>query len=97
MNDIIDKTNKLISIFEESDLIKNLEKYKTKVINNKNILLLITKYNSGDDNEKLLLKKEIFSYEEYSLYMKYYNELFFYILKINNKYKEYNEEKECKK
>lgn len=96
MNNIIDKTNALISAFEKSDLIKNLEYYKVKVILNKKLLELINKYNSSnDDYEKISLKKEIYSYEEYSEYMKYYNELFYYILKINKKFKEYTDDRGC--
>lgn len=96
MNNIIEKTNKLISTFEKSDLIKNLEYYKAKIIMNKKLLGLINKYNnSNDEYEKISLKKEIFSYEEYTEYMKYYNELFYYILKINKKFKEYTDVRGC--
>ena len=96
MNDIIEKTNNLISVFEKSDLIKNLEYYKAKVIMNKKLLELINKYNkSNDEYEKISLKKEIFSYQEYTEYMKYYNELFYYVLKINKKFKEYTDVGGC--
>ena len=96
MNDIIEKTNNLISVFEKSDLIKNLEYYKAKVIMNKKLLELINKYNkSNDEYEKISLKKEIFSYQECTEYMKYYNELFYYILKINKKFKEYTDVRGC--
>ena len=80
MNDIIEKTNNLISVFEKSDLIKNLEYYKAKVIMNKKLLELINKYNnSNDEYEKISLKKEIFSfsnnisYEEISENIAYYS------------------------
>lgn len=96
MKDIIEKTNNLISAFEKSDLIKNLEYYKVKVIMNKKLLELINKYNnSNDEYEKISLKKEIFSYQEYTEYMKYYNELFYYVLKINKKFKEYTDVRGC--
>lgn len=96
MNNIIEKTNSLINAFEKSDLIKNLEYYKAKVILNKKLLELINKYNdSSDDYERISLKKEIYSYEEYTEYMKYYNELFYYILKINKKFREYTDDRGC--
>jgi len=97
MNNIIDKTKKLITTLEESDLIKNLDHYKSKVIMNKRLLELINKYNSEEDHYlKISLKEKIYKYEEYKQYMKYYNELFYYILKINNKFKEYTEVRGCK-
>lgn len=96
MDNVIDKTKKLITILEESDLIKNLDHYKSKVIVNKKIIELINKYNnSTDDYEKISLKQEIYKNEDYTLYMKYYNELFYYILKINKKFKEYTDVRGC--
>lgn len=96
MDNVIDKTKKLITILEESDLIKNLDHYKSKVIVNKKIIELINKYNnSTDDYEKISLKQEIYKNEDYTLYMKYYNELFYYILKVNKKFKEYTDVRGC--
>ena len=96
MDNVIDKTNNLINVLESSDLIKNLEYYKHKVIINKKLLDLINKYNNTEDKYiKISLKEEIYKYEEYKEYMKYYNELFYYILKINNKFREYTNEKSC--
>lgn len=96
MDDVIDKTKKLITILEESDLIKNLEHYKSKVIVNKKVIELINEYNnSTDDYEKISLKQEIYKNEDYTLYMKYYNELFYYILKINKKFREYTDVRGC--
>ena len=96
MQSVIDKTNKLINVLEDSDLIKNLEYYKHKVITNNKLFNLINKYNNTEDKYiKISLKEEIYKYEEYKEYMKYYNELFYYILKINNKFREYTSEKSC--
>ena len=97
MDNIIEKTKELINSFEKSDLIKNLDHYKGKVLINKELLELINKYNNTQDEyEKISLKQKIYKYEEYSNYMKYYNELFYYVLKINNKYKEYTDVRGCK-
>ena len=96
MQSVIDKTNKLINVLEDSEMIKNLEHYKHKVINNDKLFSLINKYNNTQDKYiKISLKEEIYKYEEYKEYMKYYNELFYYILKINNKFREYTNEKSC--
>ena len=96
MDNVIEKTKNLIEVFEESDLIKNLDHYKKIVLDNKELLELINKYNtSNDDYEKVSLKVKINSYKEYKEYMKYYNELFYYVLKINKKFKEYTDVRGC--
>lgn len=96
MDKVIEKTNNLINVLENSELIKNLEHYKFKVIINNKLLNLINKYNLTEDKyERISLKEQIYKYDEYKLYMKYYNELFYYILKINNKFREYKNEKSC--
>jgi len=90
MDNVIDKTKKLIEVIDESELIKNLDYYKNKIILNEEIMNMIDEYNnSNDDYEKLFMKEKIYKYEDYNLYMKYYNELFYYVLKINNGFKKY--------
>ena len=96
MNNIIDKTKKLIDSFENSNLIRKLDYYKEIVINNSELLELINKYNtSKDDYEKISLKEKIYKYDEYREYMKYYNELFYYIMGINKRFKEYTNVRGC--
>lgn len=98
MDNIIEKTKALINAFEDSDLIKNLDHYKMIVINNQELLELINKYNnSNDDYEKVSLKIKINSYEEYKEYMKYYNELFYYVMDINKRFKKYTDVRGCHK
>ena len=66
MDNVIEKTKNLIEVFEESDLIKNLDHYKKIVLDNQELLELINKYNtSNDDYEKVSLKVKINSYKEY--------------------------------
>lgn len=98
MDNIIEKTKKLINVLDNSELMSNLEYYKERVVLNKKLLELIDKYNnSNDDYEKISLKQEIYKDINYKEYMKYYNELFFYILKINRKFKEYTIDRRCHK
>lgn len=98
MDNIIEKTKNLINVLEESSLIHNLEYYKQRVVLNKSLLELIDKYNnSNDDYQKISLKREIYKDDNYREYMKYYNELFLYILKINKKFKEYTSDRRCHK
>ena len=96
MGNVINKTKKLIEVIDGSELIKNLEQYKNKVIFNNEIMSLIDKYNnSNDDYVKLSIKKDIYKYDDYNMYMKYYNELFYIVLDINNKFKKYTDESGC--
>lgn len=96
MDNVIEKTKELINALDSSDLISNLDYYKNRVINDKNILELVSKYNnSNDDYERISLKKEIYKNNDYVNYMKYYNELFMYVIKINNMYKKFTSSKGC--
>ena len=98
MDNVIEKTKILIEVFEDSDLIKKLKYYKDLVVNNKELLDMIKKYNSSiEDYEKISLKKKISSYKEYTEYMKYYNELFYYIMDINKRFKMYTDVRGCHK
>ena len=93
---VIAKTKKLIDSFESSELISKLDYYKRIVIGNKELLDLIKRYNNSTDNyEKLSLKEKIYKYDEYREYMKYYNELFYYIMGINKRFKEYTNVRGC--
>ena len=38
---------------------------------------------------------KIYKYDEYREYMKYYNELFYYIMSINKRFKEYTNVRGC--
>ena len=97
MDNVIEKTKNLIEVFEESDLIKNLDHYKKIVLDNQELLELINKYNtSNDDYEKVSLKVKINSYKEYKEYMKYYNELFYYVMDINKRFKKYTDVRGCR-
>ena len=98
MDNVIEKTKNLIEVFEESDLIKNLDHYKKIVLDNQELLELINKYNtSNDDYEKVSLKVKINSYKEYKEYMKHYNELFYYVMDINKRFKKYTDVRGCHK
>lgn len=98
MDNVIEKTKELINALDNSELISHLDYYKKRVLLNRNLLELIDRYNTSNDNyEKISLKQEIYKDSNYKEYMKYYNELFFYILKINRKFKEYTSLKRCHK
>ena len=94
MDNVITKTKELIEVIESSEFIKNLDYYKNRVIINKDIMSMIDKYNNSDDDyTKMDIKRNIYKYEDYNMYMKYYNELFYYVLKINNMFKSFTNER----
>ena len=67
-----------------------------KVVSNKELLDLIHEYNKcTDDYDKLYIKEKIYKYSEYREYMKYYNELFYYIMDINKRFKKYTNIRGC--
>ena len=47
--------------------------------------------------KKVSLKVKINSYKEYKEYMKYYNELFYYVMDINKRFKKYTDVRGCHK
>ena len=88
--EIIEATYSFLDSLDNSLLIKNLTKYKNKVLKNKELLDEISNLKNEKDNDKIISKrKEIFNNNDYSNYMKYYNELSMIVFKINKKYQEY--------
>ena len=95
MSDIVEATYNFLDILDNSELIKNLTKYKNNLLNNKDILKEITNIKKETNNKAVISKrKEIFDNYDYKMYMKYYNELSLIILNINKKYKEYTSTRE---
>ena len=90
MSEVIEKTYKLLDTLDNSSLIKNLTKYKNRLLNNNEVLLKIKNTQKEKDNNKLIsLRKELYNNNDYKMYMKYYQDLSFIVLKINKKYAEY--------
>ena len=95
MSEIIDKTYKLLDTLDNSSLIKNLTKYRNNLLKNNLVLKQIEDIKKEKDSNKLiLLRKELYKNNDYKMYMKYYQELSFIILKINKKYAEYTSTRE---
>ena len=95
MSEIVEATYKFLDNLDNSDIIKNITKYKHNLLNNKDILSKIDKIKKEKDNNKLIIgRKEIYNNDDYKIYMKYYNELSLIIMQINKKYKEYTNTKE---
>lgn len=95
MSEIIEKTYKLLDTLDKSELIKNLTYYKQKLLSNKEVLSLVKKINQENNHEtKISLKKKLYNIDDYKNYMKYYNELYYIVLRINKKYSVYTNTKE---
>ena len=87
MNNVINATYELIDELEKSELIINLRKYKNKVINNSKLMELINKGRNVNDNELILIRKELYQDEDYSNYMKYYTEMIYLVKDLNKRFK----------
>ena len=98
MSIIIEKTYDFLDTLESSDLIKNITKYKNRLLKDQKILSDIKKTKKETNPDKLIeLRKNIYQNDDYKMYMHYYQELSYIILKINEKYKEYTNTKyHCK-
>lgn len=97
MNEIINATYNFLDTLDNSDLIRELTKYKNNLLNNKDILAKISNTKSLKDDLKIIeSRKEIYENNDYKMYMKYYNELSLIIMQINQKYKEYTNTFNCK-
>ena len=90
MHKIMEKTFELIDMLDDSEIIKELEKYKRQVLENKEIQELLKVGNSTSiEYEQLEIKKKLYEYPEYRGYMKYYDELMFLVMKINQGLKKF--------
>ena len=88
MNDIMNKTFELLDVLDNSDIIKNLTIYKNNIISNKDIQELINKGNNTSDKYLLMdIKRQLYKYDDYVQYMKYYNELMYVVMDINSRFK----------
>ena len=95
MSEIITATYNFLDSLESSKLIKDLTKYKAKLLSNKDLLSQIAELKKETDSTKIISKrKEIYRNKDYCEYIKRYNELSFIILKINKKYHDYTNTKE---
>ena len=98
MNEIMNKTYELIDILDNSDIIHNLEKYKDKIINNKEIQELINIGNNTKDEYIIRdIRVKLYKYDDYKNYMDNYNKLMYIVMDINNKYKKIINERGCYK
>lgn len=90
MSLIIDKTYKLLDTLDKSDVVKKLMYYKERLLQDEEVLSLVNKINNEDKIDiKIKLKQVLYNNSDYKNYMDAYNELYYIVMKINNKYREY--------
>lgn len=88
MNEIMKKTYELIDVLEDSELIKNLEIYRERVMKNLELQELIQQGNSlNDDYSIALVKKKLYGNKDYQSYMDSYNQLMYMVMDINYRYR----------
>ena len=98
MNDIMNKTYELIDILDNSDIINNIEIYKNKIINNKEIQELISIGNNTQDDYIIRdIRINLYKYEDYKKYMDNYNKLMYIVMDINKRFNEIINERGCYK
>jgi len=96
MSEIIEKTYKLLDTLDNSEVIKKLTKYKKKLQNDVEVLSLVKRINKEVNPEtKIELRKKLYDNNDYKNYMDAYNELNYIVMKINKKFAEYTNTKEC--
>ena len=87
MNEIMEKTFELIDALEDSDLIKELDKYKKRISSNESLSKLIKEGNTTSDKYMLLdIKRRLYKDSDYKNYMDSYNKLMYIVMDINSRY-----------
>lgn len=88
MNEIMRKTYELIDVLEDSDLIRDLEMYRTRIMDDEVLSTLIREGNSTKDEYVLLdIKRRLYQNKNYKGYMDKYNKLMYLVMDINYRYR----------
>lgn len=91
--EILNHLDKIKTLLDESDLMKDLLKTRQAVFENKILLSKIEQYKK--DTSNMSLKKEIYEDENYYTYQKLENELYYLVLSINQRLNSLTEGKAC--
>ena len=98
MHEIMRATYELIDELDKSDLIKELIFYKDKVLNNKDLCDLINKGKNCDDKYLVMdIKRKLYNNGDYKNYINSYNQLYYIIMDINQRYNKVLNSKSCGK
>ena len=98
MHEIMRATYELIDELDKSDLIKDLTFYKDKVLGNKELCELINEGKNCDDKYLLMdIKRSLYKNSDYKNYINSYNQLFYIVMNINQRYNKLLKDKSCDK
>lgn len=96
MNQVMEKTFELIDCLDQSDLIRDLERYRERVLANKELQELITKGNQIENEyERIDIKKKLYQNKDYCGYMNCYNELMYLVMELNQGYQKFTNKGSC--
>ena len=93
----MEKTYELIDVIDSSDIILNIDRYKKKILDNKELCDLIDRGNSKDIDEYTLrdIKRELYKNSDYKGYMDNYNKLFYIVMDINKRFNKLINNRSC--
>lgn len=98
MNEIMEKTFELIDMIDSSDIVSNIDMYKKRILDNKELCDLIDKGNNSDDKYLIMdIKRKLYSNSDYKGYMDNYNKLFYIVIDINNRFSKLTNSRSCHK
>ena len=92
MNEITIKTYEFLDILNESDLVKEIEKLKKKLLKNEELLNNINIVKETNDKE---LKVKLYENKDYLRYNELINKLNIILIDINHRLKKLINEKKC--
>lgn len=87
MNEIMKKTYELVDVLEESEIIRDIERYRDRIRENGELCSLIRQGNQEVDEYALLdIKRKLYKNKDYKGYMDQYNQLMHIVMDINYRY-----------
>ena len=90
-------TYELIDVLDKSDIVKNITKYKERIMNNNEIRELVRQGNNEKDEYVVRdIRQKLYTYDDYRGYMDNYNKLMDIVREINYRMKKLTDVRGCK-
>lgn len=98
MNEIMKKTYELIDVLEGSDLIQELEAYRSRIMSNQELVKVVEKGRKVNDEYMMLdIKRRLYQNTDYKNYIDKYNQLMYLVMDINYRYSKILSKGRCHK
>lgn len=98
MNEIMKKTYELIDVLEGSDLIQELEVYRSRIMSNQELVKVVEKGRKVNDEYMMLdIKRRLYQNTDYKNYIDKYNQLMYLVMDINYRYSKILSKGRCHK